>query len=99
MSTEPSIKRKTSEHTDSLQDITHEALEDDPQRGEKSTSHEHNEEGNDTDNPPSNYPQGFQLGLIMIALCLSILLVALDNTILVTAIPKIVSIAFPKCNI
>lgn len=49
--------------------------------------------------PPPNYPQGFQLGLIMIALCLSILLVALDNTILVTAIPKIVSIAFPKCNI
>lgn len=37
------------------------------------------------------YPHGFSLALIMIGLCLSVLLVALDNMILVTAIPKIVS--------
>lgn len=37
------------------------------------------------------YPKAFSLALIMVGLCLAVLLVALDNTILVTAIPKIVS--------
>ncbi|KAF7302872.1 Major facilitator superfamily transporter [Mycena kentingensis (nom. inval.)] len=35
------------------------------------------------------YPQGLKLGLITLALCLSVFLVALDNTIIATAIPKI----------
>ncbi|KAJ7043819.1 DHA14-like major facilitator [Mycena alexandri] len=35
------------------------------------------------------YPEGLKLLLITIALCLSIFLMALDNTILATAIPKI----------
>ncbi|KAL0571514.1 MFS sugar transporter [Marasmius crinis-equi] len=35
------------------------------------------------------YPGGFKLGLIALALCLSVFLIALDNTILATAIPKI----------
>ncbi|KAJ7165596.1 major facilitator superfamily transporter [Mycena crocata] len=35
------------------------------------------------------YPQGVKLFLITIALCLSVFLVALDNTIIATAIPKI----------
>ncbi|KAJ6597578.1 major facilitator superfamily domain-containing protein [Mycena vulgaris] len=35
------------------------------------------------------FPHGITLALLYLALCLSVLLVALDNTILVTAIPKI----------
>lgn len=35
------------------------------------------------------YPGGLKLGLISLALCLSVFLVALDNTIIATAIPKI----------
>ncbi|KAF7309754.1 Major facilitator superfamily transporter [Mycena indigotica] len=35
------------------------------------------------------YPEGLKLALITIALCLSVFLVALDNTIIATAIPKI----------
>ena len=35
------------------------------------------------------YPTGLKLTLIVIALCLSVFLVALDNTIIATAIPKI----------
>lgn len=44
------------------------------------------------DGDKDEYPHGLPLLLIMISLCLSVLLVALDNTILVTAIPKIVNI-------
>jgi MFS family permease len=35
------------------------------------------------------YPTGVKLGLISLALCLSVFLIALDNTIIATAIPKI----------
>lgn len=35
------------------------------------------------------YPGGLKLALITLALCLSVFLVALDNTIIATAIPKI----------
>jgi MFS family permease len=35
------------------------------------------------------YPKGWKLGLITIALCLSVFCMALDNTIIATAIPKI----------
>ncbi|KAJ6615069.1 MFS transporter [Mycena sp. CBHHK59/15] len=36
-----------------------------------------------------DYPHGIKLGLLSLALCLSVFLVALDNTIIATAIPKI----------
>ena len=36
-----------------------------------------------------DYPHGVKLALIMAALCLAVFLVALDNTIISTAIPKI----------
>lgn len=35
------------------------------------------------------YPQGLKLAVILAALCLSVFLVALDQTIIATAIPKI----------
>lgn len=35
------------------------------------------------------YPKGAKLGLISLALCLAVFLIALDNTIIATAIPKI----------
>lgn len=35
------------------------------------------------------YPTGLRLGLLTLALCLSVFLMALDNTIIATAIPKI----------
>jgi hypothetical protein len=37
----------------------------------------------------ANYPKGIKLGLIVLALCLAVFLVALDQTIIATAIPKI----------
>ena len=37
----------------------------------------------------ANYPHGLKLAVILGALCLSIFLVALDNTIISTAIPRI----------
>ncbi|KAK3384849.1 major facilitator superfamily-domain-containing protein [Podospora didyma] len=37
----------------------------------------------------SEYPQGLQFFLIFLALCLSVFLMALDNSIIATAIPKI----------
>ncbi|KAJ7124653.1 major facilitator superfamily domain-containing protein [Mycena crocata] len=38
---------------------------------------------------PVEYPQGLILGFITLALCLAVFVVALDNTIIATAIPKI----------
>jgi hypothetical protein len=35
------------------------------------------------------YPKSWKLGLITLALCLSVFCMALDNTIIATAIPKI----------
>lgn len=35
------------------------------------------------------YPKAYELGLITLALCLSVFLMALDNSIIATAIPKI----------
>lgn len=43
----------------------------------------------DDGNDEAVYPTGVKLFLISIALCLSVFLVALDNTIIATAIPKI----------
>jgi hypothetical protein len=37
----------------------------------------------------TEYPSGMKLGLIVLALCLSVFLMALDNSIIATAIPKI----------
>lgn len=37
----------------------------------------------------TEYPTGVKLGLITLALCLSVFLMALDNSIIATAIPKI----------
>jgi len=37
----------------------------------------------------SEYPTGLRLGLISLALCLAVFLMALDNSIIATAIPKI----------
>lgn len=37
----------------------------------------------------TKYPTGLALGLIVLALCLAVFLVALDQTIIATAIPKI----------
>jgi EmrB/QacA subfamily drug resistance transporter len=37
----------------------------------------------------TEYPQGVQLGLIVLALCLAVFLMSLDNAIIATAIPKI----------
>lgn len=44
---------------------------------------------NSSDEENLVYPTGIKLGLITLALCLSVFLVALDNTIIATAIPKI----------
>ncbi|KAL7911483.1 MFS multidrug transporter [Trichoderma velutinum] len=47
------------------------------------------EEEQETKADGTAYPSGLQLGLIILALCLSVFLIALDNAIIATAIPKI----------
>lgn len=37
----------------------------------------------------SQYPSGIRLGLVILALCLAVFLMSLDNSIISTAIPKI----------
>ncbi|KAJ7152948.1 major facilitator superfamily domain-containing protein [Mycena filopes] len=49
----------------------------------------HNEKTSSVDEDTIVYPEGLKLGLITLALCLSVFFVALDNTIIATAIPKI----------
>jgi Co/Zn/Cd efflux system component len=44
-------------------------------------------QGEDVQNP--EYPSGFKLFAIILALCLAVLLVALDQSIVATAIPRI----------
>ncbi|KAM3079995.1 hypothetical protein ACMFMF_003409 [Clarireedia jacksonii] len=44
---------------------------------------------NTSDDEEANYPHGLKLWVILAALCLSVFLVALDQTIISTAIPKI----------
>ena len=41
------------------------------------------------------YPSGLKLAVITLALCLSVFLVALDNTIIATAIPRI-TVSIPR---
>ena len=61
-------------------------------------AHDSHEPDNELEKTPTNlatnggeivYPQGYKLGAILAALCLAVLCVALDNTIIATAIPKI----------
>lgn len=47
------------------------------------------EDGDHDGEDEAVYPSGLKLVIIVIALCLSVFLVALDNTIIATAIPKI----------
>lgn len=42
-----------------------------------------------TEEDEENYPKGWKLALIFMALCLGVFLTSLDNSILATAIPKI----------
>ena len=43
----------------------------------------------------SRYPTGLPLVFIIVALCLAVFLVALDQTIIATAIPKITGTSYP----
>ena len=43
----------------------------------------------DMEDTGAQYPAGFRLGIIMFALCLSVFCMALDNTIIATAVPRI----------
>ncbi|KAJ7667073.1 putative MFS multidrug transporter [Mycena rosella] len=54
-----------------------------------SQEHGVSEKPKHVDEDAVEYPEGLKLGLITLALCLSVFLVALDNTIIATAIPKI----------
>ncbi|KAI5463622.1 major facilitator superfamily domain-containing protein [Mariannaea sp. PMI_226] len=67
------------ESTEKLTQVTR-ASEVPPQR----TSERDNEEENNI-----NYPTGIKLNLITLALCLAVFVMALDNSIIATAIPKI----------
>lgn len=45
--------------------------------------------GADLEEVPTEYPQKWRLTLISVALCLAVFCMALDNTIIATAIPRI----------
>ncbi|KAF7367324.1 Major facilitator superfamily transporter [Mycena sanguinolenta] len=47
------------------------------------------EEKASTPENDADFPKGLKLGILMFALCLAVFLVALDNTIIATAIPRI----------
>lgn len=67
----------------SLKDYTNTIERSASEVGDK-THHENGEEEDDLE-----YPKSWKLGLITVALCLSVFCVALDNTIIATAIPKV----------
>ncbi|KAL9623094.1 MAG: hypothetical protein Q9160_002608 [Pyrenula sp. 1 TL-2023] len=74
--TEPAVERRSSESV----------------RGERKLETTALEEAKELDRPQDDdieYPTGLKLAIITIALCLSVFLVALDNTIIATAIPRI----------
>jgi EmrB/QacA subfamily drug resistance transporter len=82
-------------------DATNEKMQDtvvDERTSRSSNGHDESEglstleKSDDLDKPDDDdivYPSGMKLFVISIALCLSVFLVALDNTIIATAIPKI----------
>lgn len=56
---------------------------------QQSKTHGHSIKTLQTREDGQEYPGGLKLGLISLALCLSVFLMALDNSIIATAIPKI----------
>ena len=78
---------KSSVHEDPKSTETSSTTVNEPSKGAEKVEDapEKKEEAEDT----SNYPTGFKLVTLIIALCLAVFLVALDQTIIATAIPKI----------
>ncbi|KAJ5110187.1 hypothetical protein N7532_002832 [Penicillium argentinense] len=67
------------------------AVKDDVEKETKDESSKENSDadGEKSEEPEFEYPSAWRLVLITIALCLCVFCVALDNTIIATAIPKI----------
>lgn len=66
------------------------SLSDSERQPDKESIHEPRDSTEQTPKDEEiEYPKAMKLALIMIALCLSVFLMALDNTIISTAIPKI----------
>lgn len=63
--------------------------EDTLETTEESTSQNQKQQDQGEDDEEEEYPSKWKLGLITIALCLSVFCMALDNTIIATAIPRI----------
>lgn len=57
-----------------------------------SVATEETEEGDAVDEDESKYPSSLALGLLTFGLCMSTFVVALDNTIIATAIPRITTV-------
>ncbi|KAF7717919.1 MFS-type toxin efflux pump [Penicillium ucsense] len=64
--------------------LTQDPVVKDDEKSSSDSDAENKDEG-----PEPEYPTAWKLGLISIALCLCVFCVALDNTIIATAIPKI----------
>jgi hypothetical protein len=64
------------------------AAEKDP-NVEGAAAKKQGEEEEEVEEDETEYPKSMQLALISIALCLSVFCMALDNTIITTAIPRI----------
>ncbi|OCK75213.1 MFS general substrate transporter [Lepidopterella palustris CBS 459.81] len=64
-------------------------LEDEQQQQQQQQQEEDGEDGEDGEDSEHEYPKSFKLLMISIALCLSVFCMALDNTIIATAIPRI----------
>ncbi|KAI9765812.1 MAG: MFS sugar transporter [Geoglossum simile] len=67
------------------------AINDQPVKSEvdRNIASSHSSVGAEEEKEEEEYPKGIKLAIVSIALCLAVFLVALDNTIIATAIPKI----------
>ncbi|KAF7985870.1 hypothetical protein HWV62_43734 [Athelia sp. TMB] len=76
------------------------SLDGDRDENEKAMSHDgekgavaHDEtEAGEQEDPDAEYPSGLALGLLTLGLCLTTFVIALDNTIIATAIPHITTV-------
>ncbi|QDS67491.1 hypothetical protein FKW77_001319 [Venturia effusa] len=92
---EPSVMEKTEQPTGHPAIATSRGNKDDEVVDKKEQAAESRDvapevalDGHESDDE-SHYPKGFKLALISVALCLSVFCMALDNTIIATAIPRI----------
>ncbi|GAB7340606.1 hypothetical protein MBLNU457_7014t1 [Dothideomycetes sp. NU457] len=85
----PAVTRPASQTSEAFEESRPKEtiIADATERQASTSDHSHNDDQEEEDT--TEYPSGVKLTLITVALCLSVFCMALDNTIIATAIPKI----------